>query len=137
MVQFSTLTISSHTLAFLTIAPLITVERTFIEQFGHLVCIEITLSNNLASTQEKTLECFLLNQCELRSKQQQENGECGIQRLVLQVMQELFLGKVLFATKNTMSDIGGSFFKSLLVLSQHDYFDGFIENQFSFSLVLV
>jgi len=52
-------------------------------------------------------------------------------------MQELFLGKVLFATKNAMSDIGGSFFKSLLVLRQHDYFDGFIENQFSFSVVFV
>jgi len=52
-------------------------------------------------------------------------------------MQELFLGKVLFATKNTMSDIGGSFFKSLFVLRHHDYFDGFIENQFSFPLVLV
>ena len=52
-------------------------------------------------------------------------------------MQELLLRKILFATKNSMSDIGGSFFKSLLVLRQHNYLDRLVENQLPFPLVLV
>ena len=72
------------------------------------------------------LKPFLLNQGELRSKQKQENSECWVQWFILQMMQELLLGKILLVPEDAMSDIGGSFLKSLFVLGQHDNLDWFI-----------
>lgn len=94
LVQFGTFTVATDALAFLAIAAFVAIPRTFIEEFSHLMGIEIGLAD-LTPHSQVMLKGLILKQHKLRPQQQQEHGKNGIQSLATQLMQKLLFIEIL------------------------------------------
>ena len=94
LVEFSALTVSADTLAFFAVASLIAIEGALVEQFGHLICVEVSIGD-FVSVAKVALETFFLNQHKLCPEHEQVDGEGGIQWSVLHLMHKFLFAEVL------------------------------------------
>lgn len=72
--------IPADTITLLAVAPLISIERALVEQFGDLIGVEISLGDIVPEQQISLEGAFLEEHC-FRPGQSEEDGECGFDGL--------------------------------------------------------
>lgn len=108
LVQFCALTVSANALTFFAVTTFVSVERTFVEEFCHLVGVEVGLAN-FGTGEQEGLESFFLDEEELRADKEEEDGEGGVKWSCLQNVDELFFAEVFLRSEDILSNILSGF----------------------------